>query len=118
MNEGLACPIHWESLMLRVYRDTGSFLTSASTNLPGEIIWMDLVDPTNEEKGFVEARARVRIPSKEALSEIESSSRLMVEGGTIYVSTPMVARGDTAAGHLLRLGRILKKAVLVTRRFG
>jgi Mg2+ and Co2+ transporter CorA len=52
--------------MLRVYRDTGSFLASKSTNLPGEIIWMDLVNPTDEEKSFVEARARVRIPSNVA----------------------------------------------------
>jgi hypothetical protein len=38
--------------MLHVYRDTGSFLTSPSTDLPGEIIWMDLVNPTEEEKGL------------------------------------------------------------------
>jgi magnesium transporter len=73
--------------MLRVYRDTGSFLTSESTDLPGEIIWMHLVNSTDEEKGFVESSARVRIPSKEALSEIESSSRLMIENKTIYMST-------------------------------
>ena len=103
--------------MLRVYRDTGAFLTSASLDLPGEIIWIDLVDPTNEEKGFVEARAHVRLPSKDALSEIESSSRLVVEGGTIYVSTPMVAQGDTADAFLSPLGLILTKDVLVTVRF-
>jgi magnesium transporter len=103
--------------MLRVYRDTGSFLASKSTNLPGEIIWMDLVNPSDEEKSFVEARARVRIPSKEALSEIESSSRLMVENKTIYMSAPIVARGDTDDAFLTPLGLILTKDVLVTVRF-
>jgi magnesium transporter len=103
--------------MLRVYRDTGSFLANESADLPGEIIWMDLVNPTDEEKRFVEARARVRIPSKEALSEIESSSRLMVESKAIYMSTPMVARGDTADAFLSPLGLILTKDVLVTVRF-
>jgi len=103
--------------MLRVYRDTGSFLTSASSDLHGEIIWMDLVNPTNEETSFVESRAHVRIPSKEALSEIESSSRLMVEGRTIYVSAPVVAQGDTADAFLSPLGLILTKDVLVTVRF-
>jgi magnesium transporter len=103
--------------MLHVYRDTGSYLTSPSTDLPGEIIWMDLVNPTEEEKGFVEARARVRIPSREALSEIESSSRLMVHGGTIYMSTSIVARGDTTDAFLSPLGLILTKDVLVTVRF-
>src|SRR5690242_12866561 len=90
--------------MLRVYRDTGSFLTDKSVDLPGEIIWMDLVNPTDDEKGFVEARARIRIPSKEALSEIESSSRLMVESKTIYMSTPLVAQGDTPDAFLSPLG--------------
>jgi magnesium transporter len=103
--------------MLRVYRDTGGFLASASTALPGEIIWMDLVNPTNDESHFVEARARVRVPSKEALSEIETSSRLVVESKTIYMSAPMVARGDTADAFLSPLGLILTKDVLVTVRF-
>jgi len=103
--------------MLRVYRDTGTFLTDKSTDLPGEIIWMDLVNPTDQEKEFVEARARIRIPSKEALSEIELSSRLMVESKTIYMSTPMVAHGDTADAFLSPLGLILTRDVLVTVRF-
>jgi magnesium transporter len=90
--------------MLYVYRDTGSFLTSPATDLPGEIIWMDLFDSTDEEKRFVEARAHVRIPTKDALSEIESSSRLMTEEGAIYISTPMVAKGDTNEAFLCPLG--------------
>jgi magnesium transporter len=103
--------------MLHAYRDNGSFLTSPTTNIPGEIIWMDLVNPTDEEKSFVEARARVRIPSKEALSKIESSSRLMAEEGAIYISTPMVAKGDTSEAFLSPLGLILTKDVLITVRF-
>jgi magnesium transporter len=103
--------------MLHVYRDTGAFLTSPSTDLPGEIIWMDLVNPTEEEKSLVQTRARIRIPTKEALSEIETSSRLMAEGGTIYVSTPIVARGDTNEAFLSPLGLVLTKDVLVTVRF-
>jgi magnesium transporter len=103
--------------MLHVYRDTGSFLTSSSTDLPGEIIWMDLINPTEEEKSFVQARARVRIPTKEALSEIETSSRLMAEGGTISMSTSIVVRGDTNEAFLSPLGLILTKDVLVTVRF-
>jgi magnesium transporter len=103
--------------MLHVYRDTGSFLTSPSTDLPGEIIWMDLLNPTEEEKSFVQARARIRIPTKEALSEIENSSRLVAEAGTISMSTPIVAKGDTTEAFLSPLGLILTREVLVTVRF-
>jgi magnesium transporter len=106
-----------ENEMLHVYRDTGTFLTSGSTDIPGEIIWMDLLNPTKEEKDFVESRARVRIPSIEALSEIESSSRLIFEHETIYLSTPVVAHADTADPFLSSLGLILTRRVLITVRF-
>jgi Mg2+ and Co2+ transporter CorA len=70
-----------EVLLLTIYRDTsGSVRSSNEQELPGEVIWIDLLNPTDDEKAFVEARAHVRIPSMEALSEIESSSRLIVEG--------------------------------------
>lgn len=103
--------------MLHVYRDTGAFLTSKSTDLPGEIIWIDLLNPTKEEKDFVESHARVQVPSLEALNEIESSSRLIFRHETIYVSTPVVARADTADPFLSPLGLILTKRVLVSIRF-
>jgi magnesium transporter len=103
--------------MLQVYRDTGTFLTSSSTELPGEIIWIDVFNPTEQEKDFVQSRTGVRIPSVEALNEIESSSRLIVERGTIYLSTPVVARADTDDGFLSPLGLILTQQVLVTVRF-
>src|SRR5436190_13978670 len=97
--------------MLQVYRDTGTFLTSSSTELPGAIIWIDLFNPTEHEKDFVQFRTGVRIPSVEALSEIESSSRLIVEKGTIYLSTPVVAQADTADAFLSLLGLILTVTV-------
>jgi Mg2+ and Co2+ transporter CorA len=55
---------------------------------------MDLLNPTDDEKQFVQSRAGVHIPSIEALSEIESSSRLVVNRGIIYGSTPVVAQAD------------------------
>jgi magnesium transporter len=103
--------------MLQVYRDTGSFLTNSSTELPGSIIWIDLLNPTEHEKEFVQSRTGVRIPSIETLSEIESSSRLILERGTIYLSTPVVAQADSVEAFLSPLGLILTQNVLVTVRF-
>src|SRR6266446_4073034 len=78
--------------MLKVYRDTGTFLTSSSTELPGAIIWIDLFNPTQHEKDFVQSRTGVRIPS-------------------------VVAHADTADAFLSPLGLILTQQVLVTVRF-
>ena len=51
------------------------------------------------------------------LSEIETSSRLAVDHGVVYLSIPAVAQGDTADAYLSPTGFILTKSVLVTIRF-
>jgi magnesium transporter len=85
--------------------------------LPPDVIWIDLLNPTKEETTFVESRARVRIPSIEMLGEIETSSRLAVDHGVVYLSIPAVAQGDTADAYLSPTGFILTNRVLVTIRF-
>jgi magnesium transporter len=85
--------------------------------LPKEAIWIDLLNPTEEEKSFVEKRSGFHIPSIEALSEIESSSRLIVEQGVVYLSTPLVAGSGTADPSLSPVGFILSSNLLVTVRF-
>jgi magnesium transporter len=81
------------------------------------VIWIDLLSPTNEETAFVESRTKVRIPSIESLSEIETSSRLAVDHGVVYLSIPAVAQGDTTDAYLSPTGFILTNSVLVTVRF-
>jgi len=103
--------------MLRIYRDNGSFSSSPAEGIPGEIIWLDLLNPTDAEKQLVGKRADVYVPSIEELSEIETSSRLVVKGDTIYLSTPVVAQADTIDASLSPVGFILRKNVLVTIRF-
>ena len=69
----------------------------------GAVIWIDLLDPTPDERGFGESRSRIRVPSKHALSEIKASSRLNVERGMVYPSSPMVARRNILDAHLPQL---------------
>ncbi len=46
--------------MLTIYRDeAGSVRESASLELPSEVIWIDLLDPTDEEKAFAESRTQI-----------------------------------------------------------
>jgi magnesium transporter len=104
--------------VLTVYRDEGGTVQSSTDpDLPGAVIWIDLLDPTEEERDFVESRAKVRVPSKEALSEIEATSRLIVERGVLYLSTPIVARGDSPDAYLSPAGFVLSPKLLVTIRY-
>jgi magnesium transporter len=104
--------------LLTIYRDPdGVIRDQGPAELPADAIWIDLINPTDEEKAFVEQRTRVRIPSIEALSEIESSSRQRLDRGVIYLSTPVVARSDTAEAFVSPAGFVLTKGLLVTVRF-
>jgi magnesium transporter len=78
---------------------------------------MDLLNPTEEEKAFVESRARIQVPSRDALSEIEASSRLHVERGVLYLSTPVLAHADSLDAHLSPAGFVLSPSLLVTVRY-
>jgi len=104
--------------VLTIFRDSTDFVrNSSSPELPRDVIWIDLLNPSKEETTFVEMRTKVRIPSIEMLSEIETSSRLAVDHGVVYLSIPAVAQGDTADAYLSPTGFILTKSVLVTIRF-
>jgi len=104
--------------VLRVYRDSKNrFYDENHQDLPDEIIWIDLLNPTAEEKSLVEKRAGVHIPTIDALNEIESSSRLAVDRGTIALSTPVVAQGDGPDAFLSPVGFILTKSFVVSIRF-
>jgi Mg2+ and Co2+ transporter CorA len=98
--------------MLKVYRDNeGAFPSSQLEGLPSQIIW---IDPTDAEKKIVEERVGIQIPSVAALSEIETSSRLVVDWEVMYLSTPVVAQADA---FLSPVGFVVTKRVLVTVRF-
>jgi magnesium transporter len=104
--------------LLTIYRDPGGAVRASSTGkLPKDVFWIDLIDPTPEERAFVEGRSGLRIPSVEALSEIESSSRLIVDHGVITLSTTLVAQGDTPDPVLTPGGFILSPTLLITVRF-
>ena len=64
-----------EPRVLKIYRDIDGTVRAGQPQdtLPGRVIWMDLIDPDEKEIAFVQHRAKVRVPTKEALSEIEAS---------------------------------------------
>jgi magnesium transporter len=85
--------------------------------LPGETVWIDLLDPTPEERAYVERGAGVRLPTRAELSEIESSSRIHAEHGVLYMSTPTVLRSAAGEPGASPLGFVLSPQRLVTIRF-
>ncbi|ATU73977.1 magnesium transporter [Komagataeibacter rhaeticus] len=54
--------------------------------------WLDLLNPTPEEEALAAQVTGLRIPTRSQLDEIESSSRLFMEGDAVYLSTPLVRK--------------------------
>jgi magnesium transporter len=78
--------------------------------------WIDLFNATQADVDHVGQLCGIHIPTREELSEIESSSRLYVQDGAIYVSLPAVTYVD-GAPLVSPFGLVLSPERLVTVRF-
>ena len=80
-------------------------------------IWLDLSDPDPAEIAKVEKLAGVAVPSRAALSEIESTSRLKARDGVLSMSVPMVTHVDGGL-QMAPVGFVLSRERLISIRFG
>src|SRR5215472_5797723 len=99
------------ALMLTVYPASGA---SGTVVKP---VWIDLLQPTPEERDRIASEYGLRVPSREALQEIESSSRLRAEGHVLTLSMPLTVREERADQLPVPLGFILSPSLLVSVRF-
>src|SRR6516225_4425973 len=98
--------------MLRAFPvtpDIGKSLAQAS--------WIDLVDPTPAETAAFEKAFGLRVPTTEELSEIETTSRLQVDHGALYMTVPLILATGDEPWIAVPTGFVLSKAVLLTVRF-
>jgi magnesium transporter len=107
--------------VLTVYRTTGGGALSCRAYVPGEhldgdVAWLDLLSPTQEEDDAVEVCVGVEIPTQEDMREIEASSRLYVENGTRYMTVPLLAGSHSGRPGLVNVSFILAGKRLVTVR--
>ncbi|MDN3272755.1 magnesium transporter CorA family protein [Frankia sp. RB7] len=103
--------------MLKLYRWPTDDWQSIGAEMPVEIIWADLLNATDKEKQFVERLLNIRVPSEQSLSEIEASSRLVVDHGTLYLSSPAVRVDEDNEAEITPVGFVIGPRVLVTVRF-
>jgi magnesium transporter len=89
----------------------------AGAALPFGTVWMDLLRPEPGEIAFVKRTTGLDVPSIAELSEIESSSRLRSEAGVLYLSAPLVYRGDSDQPLGTPVGFVLTRERLITVRF-
>ncbi len=84
--------------------------------IPQESLWVDLYDPTPEEREAVKAMFGFDPPTKEDMEEIEISSRLYHEDGAIFMTALVLSRTESGDPECLGVSFILAGERLVTVR--
>ena len=80
-------------------------------------VWFDLESPSESEQNTVERTTGLRVPTRSQLDEIESSSRLYTEDGTLYLSMPAISRGSLGEPVASSVGFVLSPQYLISVRF-
>ena len=100
-------------------------LTAYTTSAPAEatsaspaVTWIDLLQPTDDERVRAERVSGLKLPSREELSQVELSSRLSERDGVLFLSMPTVSHMSRLDQAQSPLGFVLSKKLLVTIRFG
>jgi magnesium transporter len=88
-----------------------------AASLPDDVIWIDMLLPTAEEIAYVERVTKLQVPTRAEVSEIENSSRLSIENGVLYLSTPISYRVDGIRPLTTPVGFVLAAQLLITVRF-
>jgi magnesium transporter len=89
----------------------------AEAHAARKVSWLDLLDPTPEERSIVESDYGLKLPSREDLSEVESSSRISEENGVLFLSMPIASHARAFEEAPSPIGFVLSKDVLVTIRY-
>lgn len=112
--------------MLRAFGTRGNCLSRTLTCtgesgdpiiVPNESLWVDLYDPTAQEREAVRQIFGFDAPTREDMEEIEISSRLYQEDGGIFMTVLILSRAETEAPESQGVSFILAKDRLLTVRY-
>ncbi len=87
------------------------------TAIPGEAIWIDLINPEQDEEKLVESTLGVDVPTREEMKEIEASNRLYEDNGALYMTITIVTKLDTDLPVNSQITFMLIGNRLVTNRY-
>lgn len=107
--------------MITVYSEYSNFkpveINESNLVLLQEAVWIDLISPSQQEEQWVQTYRKLQIPTQEEMREIETSSRLYVEGGAIYMTATMVAQSLSLNPKYDAVTFVLKANQLLTIRY-
>ena len=85
--------------------------------VPAESLWVDLYDPTPQEREAVKALFGFEPPTREDMEEIEISSRLYQEDGAMFMTALILSKAETDSPESQGVSFILARDRLLTVRY-
>jgi len=85
--------------------------------VPGESLWVDLFDPSPQERDAAKALFGFEPPTKDDIDEIEISSRLYQEEGAVFMTALVLSKTETPDPECQGVSFILAGERLLTVRY-
>lgn len=82
-----------------------------------ELVWIDLVGPSDEEEAQIEQQLGIGIPTRDEMEEIEISSRLYREDGAVFMTAILPAHADGDEPDMQPVSFVLSGQHLITVRY-
>jgi magnesium transporter len=104
--------------MITVYDAVGGKLVQRAE--PGDVstsVWIDLVDPGEDEDKSIEQALRIEVPTRSEMREIEASNRFYTENGAYYMTSIILHTSSQDVPLTTAITFILSGNHLVTVRY-
>ena len=89
----------------------------AGEPIPPGSVWIDLVEPTGEERKAAEDFAGISLPTPEEMDEIEPSELLYTKQGVRYMTARVLTLAKTNQPKIANVSFIHKGRLLITMRY-
>jgi magnesium transporter len=107
--------------VLKAYRQMNGGLKGSEVAdgeaIPADTIWLDLMNPTPEERRAVDSALGMELPTRADMEEIEVSSRLYQEEGGIFMTALILSNTDSEQPTADVITFVLARDKLVTIRY-
>ncbi len=84
--------------------------------MDARVIWIDLLNPSPEERRHVERLFGIDLPTLEDMKEIETTSRLYAEDGARFMTAPILSQVESSLPQKTEISFILVGQSLITIR--
>ncbi|WP_206520313.1 magnesium transporter CorA family protein [Altererythrobacter sp. BO-6] len=81
-----------------------------------DLVWIDLVEPSDKEEAALEKQLGIGIPTRDEMQEIEISSRLYREDGAVFMTAILPAHADGDEPDMQPVSFVLSGLQLITVR--